>query len=981
MIRVYLNKEKYEKDTKQKWGEKLNYSKLGKIESAKEDGSDVEIDFVTFLRMFEDKAIENDDVVFYNKFGHTNFSTPTEDGDEVISSYGFNQANAKFEFYDSKKLKNEVLEIPAADSIISLMETLVFWEFQNEIVTPNLSNDVKNYLATWAKFFGVKVTTINTFASLDDFDGDIESFAKIKYKAKKVDWRSYEIYKEPGVTRELTNVRQDQIIKSIVANALKAQKGNKYHDHFITAPTGTGKSIMFQSAAHFLAEKEGLLTIVISPLISLMKDQVQAFQKDYPKVASINSEITFMDRTKIVDDINKGDINIVYVSPETLLANSYTNLFSNRRLGLLVVDEAHIATTWGKGFRPDYWYLDKWVKKVQNDPAQGKFGIATFTATATYSYDDDSAMNRETRINLSMIDPIEIIAPAYRKDIQYDIEASEQVMNKQDYEAKKAEDIIKMLKEISGKTIIYFPYRSQIATIGNELSKAGFEYSIYHGGMDRNDKADNSADFVNGKTKILLATKAYGMGIDIEDIEHVIHYAPTGSLNDYLQEVGRAARRTDLIGHAHINAILPGKGQKGSSDFTFIDQLHGMSAIRDTEIKHVAQQILNVYNKTKQRNLLMSIDNFLSFDDGDEDSAEKRAKTIFVMLQKDIIRKFGFPGVVIRPSMILTEVLAKRGVINNVNRFDKFATKTSYPDIYTLNLEKVWETFFKDWTFPEFKFRYFAPIAKLRALNVSEKDIERMRELKFSYNPRQIIEFNCANEYDLEAKVIASAEKADLIFSRLLKESGSSEIDEKVISKVAQILKVSRNSIKDLIDAYIAWQQFMRNKNFDKMPFIQSNVVKNAARNSYQITGSGLFKKIALSLKEWIYDREKMSGNTMITPIDLDKNSKYLETMMAFKILELSNLYEMEFKSGSTPKVFIRINLSASLERVLDTRYENSFVTAAFNRYNFDKEVMHRFFAEKMTDIDRRKYIEDYFLLKLEEKFKKEREENEEKEA
>lgn len=977
MIKVYLNKEKYEEVTKQVWGEKASYAKLGKVEEAKETGLNVEIDFATFLKMYEDGALGTDDVVFYNKFGHTNFSRPTEEGDEVISSYGINQSNVKFEFFDERKLENATLEIPAADSIISLMETLVFWEYQKEIVTPNLSNDVKEYLSTWANFFGVKVRTTNIFASLDDFSGDIDAFAKVKYQTNKVDWRRYEIYKEPGVTRELTNVRQDQIIKSIITNALKAKNGEKYHDHFITAPTGTGKSIMFQSAAHYLAEREGLLTIVISPLISLMKDQVEAFTKDYPKVASINSEITFMDRAKIVDDISKGDVNVVYVSPETLLANSYSNLFSNRRLGLLVVDEAHIATTWGKGFRPDYWYLDKWVKKVQNDPEQGKFEIATFTATATYSFDDDSAMNRETRINLSMIDPIEVIAPAYRKDIKYNIEATEKVMNKQDYEAKKAEDIIQILKKVNGKTIIYFPYRSQIATLGKELKNAGFEYSVYHGGMDRNDKADNSSDFVNGKTKILLATKAYGMGIDIEDIEHVIHYAPTGNLNDYLQEIGRAARRVDLIGHAHISAILPGKGQKGTSDFTFIDQLHGMSSIRDSEIKHVAQQILNVYNKTKQRNILMSIDNFINLNNGDDDSGEKRAKTIFVMLQKDIIRKFGFPGVVIRPSMILTEILAEKMMPNEKNKFDKFATVTDYKGIYKLNLEKVWETFFKDWTFPEFKFRFFASASKLRDLKVSDNDIARIKELKFSFNPRQIIEFNCANEYDLDAKVVASAERADYIFAKLISEAGSSEVDETTISKVAQNLKISRNSIKDLIDSYIAWQQFLKKRNSEKNPFIQNYVVKNDARNSYQITGNGLFKKIALSLKEKIYNKDRMNGYTMIMPIDLDKNSKYLETMMAFKVLELLNLYEMEIKSGSSPKVFIRINLSAALEKVLDTRYENSFVTAAFIRYNFDKEVMHRFFANKMSDVDRRLFIEDYFLLKLEEKFRKEKEEKE----
>lgn len=186
----------------------------------------------------------------------------------------------------------------------------------------------------------------------------------------------------------------------IVLQANAALEGKDFRDIFVTSPTGAGKSIMFQIPAVYLAEKykeNKPLTIVISPLIGLMNDQVYNLQnKDITFSATINSEISPVEKMNIITKIQNGEISILYVSPETLLSRSDIKmLIGDRKVGLLVIDEAHIVTTWGKSFRSDYWYLGNYIQKLRK---KMKFPIATFTATAIYGGVED--MYSETRDSL-----------------------------------------------------------------------------------------------------------------------------------------------------------------------------------------------------------------------------------------------------------------------------------------------------------------------------------------------------------------------------------------------------------------------------------------------------------------------------------------------------------------------------------------------------------------------------------------------------
>lgn len=220
--------------------------------------------------------------------------------------------------------------------------------------------------------------------------------------------------------KEVIQVSQENIISNIVQQVENCGEDKDFRDVFVTAPTGAGKSVMFQVPAIYLAEKYGLLTIVISPLIGLMNDQVKNLElKNYTHAKTINSDISPIVKQDIIDKVAEGQYHILYISPETLLSRSdVEQLIGNRTIGMIVIDEAHIVTTWGKQFRPDYWYLGDHIKKlrkkqIENPDKQRSFVIATFTATAIYHGIED--MYTETINSLHMLSPITYLGYVKRR--------------------------------------------------------------------------------------------------------------------------------------------------------------------------------------------------------------------------------------------------------------------------------------------------------------------------------------------------------------------------------------------------------------------------------------------------------------------------------------------------------------------------------------------------------------------------------------
>lgn len=283
-------------------------------------------------------------------------------------------------------------------------------------------------------------------------------------------------------------------------------------------PTGAGKSICYQIPALIF---EGI-TIVISPLISLMKDQVDNLNEMGIKAAFINSTLDNNEINAVMYEIRNGNIKLLYVAPERLDNVDFLNMISNVEVSQIAIDEAHCVSQWGHDFRTSYTKIPKFIDKLINKPV-----ITSFTATASKEV-------REDIINLLRLNNPKVFVSGFdRSNLNITVVKG---ANKNEY----VKEYLRKNKELCG--IIYCATRKQVDSLYELLINKGYEVGKYHGGMSENERINNQEDFIKDKIRIIIATNAFGMGIDKPDVRYVIHYNMPQNLEGYYQEIGRAGR-------------------------------------------------------------------------------------------------------------------------------------------------------------------------------------------------------------------------------------------------------------------------------------------------------------------------------------------------------------------------------------------------------------------------------------------------------
>lgn len=301
---------------------------------------------------------------------------------------------------------------------------------------------------------------------------------------------------------------QESIIHSILSEK----------DVLAIMPTGGGKSICYQLPALIL---DGM-TIVISPLISLMKDQVDALKTMGINAAFINSSLSNKEFNEILNNIRKNNYKILYIAPERLDAHEFIELINNNNISQIAIDEAHCVSQWGHDFRLSYRRISDFIKNLPKRPI-----ITAFTATASEEV-------RADIINLLCLENPDCYITGFdRENLSINIVKSSS-------KNKYILDYIKNHKNESG--IIYAATRKEVENIHNGLSKRNISVSKYHAGLSKNERSKNQEDFINDDVDIMVATNAFGMGIDKPNIRWVIHYNMPQSIENYYQEIGRAGR-------------------------------------------------------------------------------------------------------------------------------------------------------------------------------------------------------------------------------------------------------------------------------------------------------------------------------------------------------------------------------------------------------------------------------------------------------
>lgn len=304
---------------------------------------------------------------------------------------------------------------------------------------------------------------------------------------------------------------QENIIKNILS-------GN---DTFVLMPTGGGKSLCYQLPALFM---EGT-AIVISPLIALMKNQVDAmrnFSENDNVAHFFNSSLTKAAADTVREDLLNGKTKLLYVAPESLTKEENIELLKQIKISFYAVDEAHCISEWGHDFRPEYRRIRQIINQVGEAP------IIALTATATPKVQSD------IQKNLSMLNATVFKSSFNRSNLYYEVRVKDENIEK---------EIIKYIKSQTGKSgIIYCLSRKKVEELTGTLQVNGIQALAYHAGMDATVRSENQDNFLMEKVEVIVATIAFGMGIDKPDVRYVIHYDIPKSLEGYYQETGRGGR-------------------------------------------------------------------------------------------------------------------------------------------------------------------------------------------------------------------------------------------------------------------------------------------------------------------------------------------------------------------------------------------------------------------------------------------------------
>lgn len=325
-------------------------------------------------------------------------------------------------------------------------------------------------------------------------------------------------------------------------NAVKAAINNK--SLLCIFPTGGGKSITFQVPALMAAQNAKALTVIISPLQSLMKDQVDNLEKKgITEAVTINGLLDPVERSQAIERIQNGNAGLLYISPESLRSVTIERLLLKRKIARFVIDEAHCFSSWGQDFRVDYLYIGDFIRELQQKKnLEYPIPVSCFTATAKQKVIEDIRLYFKEKLNLNLET---FHTNAARSNLHY------RVFQKNN-EDDKYNQLRYIIENKNCPTIIYVSRTKRAYSLAQKLTDDGFSAKSYHGKMSKEDKTANQNAFMSGEVNIMVATSAFGMGVDKENVGAVIHFDISDSLENYVQEAGRAGRDEKINADCYV---------------------------------------------------------------------------------------------------------------------------------------------------------------------------------------------------------------------------------------------------------------------------------------------------------------------------------------------------------------------------------------------------------------------------------------------
>ncbi len=764
-----------------------------------------------------------------------------------------------------------------------------------------------------------------------------------KYWGKEASFRTMPVYKNPNIDNEISEVSQGLIVETIIQEYENSCTNKVCRDLFLTAPTGSGKSLLFQLPAFYISEKGGF-TIIVSPLIALMKDQVNAIlqERSFEKVAYINSELSLIDRDRIIESCKAGEVDILYLSPELLLSYDVTYFIGSRKLSLVVVDEAHLITTWGRDFRVDYWFLGNHIRKIR-DYNKISFPMIAVTATAIYGGTNDMVF--DSIQSLVMNDPFIYIGQVRRHDIEFLINNYDRFPKT--YESSKISqtiDFIKKINSISIKTLVYAPYTKHITSILTQLNSENLHIATgYHGRLDSLNKEFAYRQFKSGEVKIMISTKAFGMGVDISDIQLVYHHAPSGLLPDYIQEIGRVARKPELNGYAALNYT--------TQDQRYTKALHGMSAIRQYQLQEVLKKLYKSYVKNgNKRNLLLSVDDFGYIFQTAQD-LDQKVLTALMMIEKDYLAKHRFNVILARPKKLFVKVFAR------LTNSDFTTFSMNYHNLYSivdehnngfkvieLDLDQLWLKKYSDKSFPIIKKDFFTG-ALFRNDNITVV-------------PQIKISFQLLSKYNEVLRTLNSLfNTLQSIFSKMKKFFDKVTFQNELDNYLKDKSKAERLS-KFVLSSYSG--RLIAPGVIEPDSFLQERRTVDGYEyrvfsNQYLANFSSLIRKFTSMFEN--------SSSALAERYVTNNETNAVNYVRLGYFLQILDIANFEIKGGENPMVYVRINDPTRIQfDSINKKYSNTLLTSTLQKHDISSQIFDHFFLNNFTNTERWDYIEDFFL-------------------
>lgn len=622
-------------------------------------------------------------------------------------------------------------------------------------------------------------------------------------------------------------------------------------------PTGGGKSLTFQLPALMKGSLSRQLTVIISPLVSLMKDQVENLEKrfDITKAIAINGLLSPLERQDAIERVEDGDVQLLYLSPESLRSPTILRILKQRSIARFVIDEAHCFSSWGQDFRVDYLYIADFIKNLEAESGFRKIPVSCFTATAKPQVIKDIKEYFRTKLNLELD---EYITRANRTNLRYEVIEIEDP-------SRKTHALLKLLERCEKPAIIYASRTKRVEEINQTINKAGFNSTYFHGRLDKDLKKSCMDAFMSNEKDIIVATSAFGMGVDKDDVKSVIHYNISDSLENYVQEAGRAGRDEKIQAKCYILF--------NENDLNKHFSLLQQTKINQKEIQQIWQSLkfLSKYRKNKKiSNSALEIAQKAGWDTEMHD-LETKVKTSIAALEDQgfLKRKQNSPSV-FADSLMVPKIENALKIIHQ---------QKTLSVIQIQNCSRVLQRIVKD---DECRIDYLADRTGLK-LNEIRDIIDILRDLKILGDAKDLTAFiNLTQSSNSSKKIIKRYRIIEIALQRLLTKNikiSMRQLNQNLIDD--GIEKSSVDAIKNILN-YWEIRNFIQKKRIDRENDLYQIKIKDSDllkedilwRHDLSIETYELLEKFQLEQKEKQVTKGKKDLPVSFSMLELKNSNK-----------------------------------------------------------------------------------------------------------